>query len=78
LPSSVRWSLLVRHLFERVCRDEGIGKERATVLRVDHGASLRFFALAAKLVELGMAHSFSKPRVSNDNAYAESLFRTMK
>ncbi len=27
---------------------------------------------------LGVAPSFSRPRVSNDNAYAESLFRTAK
>ncbi len=39
---------------------------------------LRSCTLAAKLAELGVASSFSRPRVSNDNAYAESWFRTMK
>ena len=39
---------------------------------------MRSSTLAAKLVELGIERSFSRPRVSNDNAYAESLFRTMK
>lgn len=71
-------SLLAREFFDRVCRDEGIGKETATVLHSDNGAPMRSFALAAKLAELGVARSFSRPRVSNDNAYAESLFRTMK
>ena len=61
-------SLLSRDVFDRVCRDEGIGKERATILRSENGASLRFFALAAQLVEVAVALSFSKPRVSNDNA----------
>ena len=34
--------------------------------------------LAAKLAELGIESSFSRPRVGNDNAYAESLFRIME
>jgi hypothetical protein len=33
---------------------------------------------SVSLAELGVARSFSRPRVSNDNAYAESQFRTMK
>lgn len=36
------------------------------------------FTLASKMAELGVSLSFSRPRVSNDNAFAESLFRTMK
>ena len=28
--------------------------------------------------ELGISLSFSRPRVSNDNAFAESIFRTLK
>ena len=39
---------------------------------------MRSYTLAAKLAELGIEMSFSRPRVSNDNAYAESLFRTLK
>ena len=39
---------------------------------------LRSYKLAAKMREIGISLSFSRPRVSNDNAYAESLFRTMK
>ena len=32
----------------------------------------------ATLEKLGVQSSFSRPRVSNDNPYSESLFRTMK
>ena len=39
---------------------------------------LRSIKLAAKIRELGISLSFSRPGVSNDNAYAESLFKTMK
>ncbi len=69
---------LASEFFDRVCRDEGISGESATVLHSDNGAPMRSITLAAKLAELGVASSFSRPRVSNDNAYAESWFRTMK
>jgi transposase InsO family protein len=39
---------------------------------------MRSYTLAAKLAELGIELSFSRPRVSNYNAYAGSLFRTLK
>ena len=32
----------------------------------------------SKLEEMGVLRSFSRPRVSNDNPYSESLFRTLK
>jgi putative transposase len=32
----------------------------------------------AKLYDLGITPSNSRPRVSNDNAYSESLFKTLK
>jgi hypothetical protein len=34
--------------------------------------------LETRLEELGVLRSFSRPRVSNDNPYSESLFRTLK
>ena len=34
--------------------------------------------LEVRLEELGVLRSFSRPRVSNDNPYSESLFRTVK
>ena len=71
-------SELASAFFDRVCRDEGISKETAAVLQWDNGAPMRSFTLAAKMAELGVSLSFSRPRVSNDNAYAESWFRTMK
>ena len=41
-------------------------------------AALGPYTLAAKLAELGISLSFSRPRVSNDNDYAESWFRNIK
>jgi transposase InsO family protein len=34
--------------------------------------------MLATLENLGVVASFSRPRVSNDNPYAEALFRTCK
>jgi putative transposase len=49
-----------------------------TVLHSDNGAPMRSFTMQAKMRDLGVASSYSKPRVSNDNPYSESLFRTTK
>ena len=69
---------LAKNFFDRICRDEGITKQDATVLHADNGAPMRSYTLAAKMAELGVSLSFSRPRVSNDNAFAEAVFRTMK
>ncbi len=71
-------SELACDFFDRVCRDEGIGKGTATVLHSDNGAPMRSFTLASKLAEPGVTRSLSRPGVSNANAFAESLFRTLK
>ena len=48
------------------------------VLHSDNGAPMKSQTLKIKLEELGVLPSYSRPRVSNDNAYAESVFRTLK
>lgn len=39
---------------------------------------MRSYTLLAKMYALGVLSSYSRPRVSNDNPYSESLFRTLK
>lgn len=48
------------------------------VLHSDNGSPMKCYTLQAKLADLGITPSHSRPRVSNDNAYSESLFRTLK
>lgn len=48
------------------------------VLHADNGSAMKGSTLYAKLDSLGITPSHSRPRVSNDNAYSESLFRTCK
>lgn len=48
------------------------------VLHADNGAPMKSQVLQVKLAELKITPSHSRPRVSNDNAHVESLFRTLK
>ena len=48
------------------------------VLHSDNGAPMTSSTFKAKLEELGIVSSHSRPRVSNDNAFAESIFKTVK
>ena len=48
------------------------------ILHSDNGSPMKSQTLQAKLSELKITPSHSRPRVSNDNAFVESLFRTLK
>lgn len=48
------------------------------VLHSDNGAPMKAQTMRAKLGELGVQSSYSRPRVSNDNPYSEALFKTLK
>lgn len=66
-------SLLIR----RASLVEGLAG-RPLVLHADNGGAMKGSTMLATLEALGIAPSFSRPRVSNDNPYAEALFRTGK
>ena len=51
---------------------------REVVLHSDNGSSMKGATILATLGKLGIMPSFSRPRVSNDNAYAEPLSKTSK
>ena len=48
------------------------------VLHGDNDASLKATSVLAMLYWVGIKPSYSRPRVSDDNAFAEALFRTAK
>jgi transposase InsO family protein len=67
------------HLVRRTALAEGIAAMGAKpVLHGDNGSTLKATTVLAMLNWLGVEPSYSRPRVSDDNAYAESLFRTAK
>ena len=48
------------------------------VVHADRGTSMTSKTVAALLSDLEVTRSHSRPRVSNDNPYSESLFKTLK
>jgi len=67
------------HLVRRSALAEGIATlSSKPVLHGDNGSTLKATTVLAMLNWLGVKLSYSRPRVSDDNAYAESLFRTAK
>jgi len=64
-------------LVDKLCNLEGIKKDQL-VLHSDNGGPMKGATMLATLERLGVAASFSRPRVSNDNPYSESLFKTLK
>lgn len=64
-------------LMQDICDAEGISKDQV-ILHSDNGAMMKGAVLLATLQKLGVTTSFSRPAVSNDNPYSESLFKTLK
>ncbi len=72
-------SVHAAHLVRRTALAEGIATMLTKpVLHGDNGSTLKATTVLAMLHWLGVKPSYSRPRVSDDNAYAESLFRTAK
>ena len=64
-------------LFAKACLIHGV-QQNELVLHSDNGGPMKGSTMLATLHKLGVVPSFSRPSVSNDNPYSESLFRTMK
>jgi len=64
-------------LIRKTCLTEGIHKD-SLVLHSDNSSSMKGATILATLQKLGIVPSFSRPLVSDDNSYSESLFRTLK
>jgi transposase InsO family protein len=68
---------LAAQLIRKACWAEGI-IEQGLVLHSDNGAPMKGATMLATLQRLGVVPSFSRPSVSNDNPYSESLFGSLK
>jgi putative transposase len=64
-------------VFTKAHLREGVGAKTLT-LHSDNGSPMKGATMLATLYRLGVASSFSRPSVSNDNAYSEALFKTLK
>ncbi len=68
---------LAQQLFTETVELHGVGRDSLTV-HADRGSAMRSEGLAQLLGSLGVERSFSRPHVSDDNAFSESQFKTLK
>jgi putative transposase len=68
---------LAEHLFAESVARHGVEPGALTV-HADRGSAMRSDGLAQLLGSLGVVRSFSRPHVSDDNAFSESQFKTLK
>ena len=64
-------------LIRKTCLKESIHK-KGLVLHSDNGGPMKGATMLSTLQKLGVVPSFSRPSVSDDNPYSESLFKTLK
>ena len=60
-------------MLEKIATGDGV-----LVLHSDNGSPMKGATMLETLYALGIIPSNSRPRVSNDNPYAESIFKTLK
>lgn len=63
--------------FRKAYLREGVAGQELT-LHSDNGSPMKGATMLGTLHKLGVETSFSRPSVSNDNAYSEAMFRTLK
>ena len=73
----VESATLSGELVESACEREGVVQDEL-VLHADNGGPMKGSTMLATLQRLGVIASFSRPSVSDDNPFAEAIFRTMK
>jgi len=64
-------------LISRTCFEQGVLEDTLT-LHADNGGPMKGATMLATLQKLHIAPSFSRPSVSDDNPFSESLFKTLK
>lgn len=67
---------LAAHLFAETIARHGI--EPGLTVHSDRGSAMKSDTLAQLLASLGATRSFSRPHVSDDNAFSEAQFKTLK
>jgi putative transposase len=68
---------LARILLRETIRKQGVDP-RKLIVHADRGSSMTSKPVAFLLADLGVTKTHSRPHVSNDNPYIESLFKTVK
>jgi len=64
-------------MIKKACLKEGVQKN-TLFIHTDNGGPMKAATMLSTLRKLGIMPSFSRPHVSDDNAYSEALFKTLK
>ena len=70
-------AILAAELIDKIAKQAGVSKGELR-LHSDNGSPMKGATMLSTLQRLGVIPSFSRPRVSDDNPYSESLFKTLK
>lgn len=65
-------------LLAKIHLREGLSTTLSVALHSDNGSPMKGATMLSTMQKLGVVPSFSRPSVSNDNAFSEALFKTMK
>lgn len=68
---------LAAEIMRDICIRENIQRDQV-ILHSDNGSPMKGATMLSTLQSLGVMPSFSRPAVSNDNPFSESIFRTLK
>lgn len=71
-------SELAADLLRKARLSENIPVGQELIVHSDNGGPMKGASMLATMQKLGVVPSFSRPSVSNDNPFSESLFKTMK
>jgi putative transposase len=70
-------SVLAKRLIAETCEKQNVQSGQLTI-HADRGSSMKSKPVALLLSDLGITKTHSRPRVSDDNPYSESQFKTLK
>jgi putative transposase len=77
MVASRETAALAKRLVRAACQKQGVEPGQLT-LHQDRGAPMTAKTFSQLLVDLDILASYSRPRVSDDNPYSESHFKTVK
>ena len=77
LLATVESDDLAQDFLEEAIVSQNVDRGQLTI-HADRGSSMRSKVVSELLVDLGVERGHSRPRVSNDNPYSESQFKTLK
>ncbi len=67
-----------QHFIREAVRQQGIQETNRLTIHSDRGSPMTATNTVELLAALGLAQSFARPRVSDDNPFSESQFKTLK